>query len=419
MQGTPLSYRYTTSLHWSLTQFTPASMEVTPENTTERVFSVVVLLFAMITFSSFVSMLTASMGALKNLSSDESRQFWLLRRYLRDWSVSRHVGLRIQRYLEYVYNQQRQRVQGKDVQLLVLLSKPLRDELTHETLAVHLKHHQLFYHCDTRMRVFSSALSEVSLARSDTLFSCGEQAAAMYFVGVGVFQYQLGEYDEQNGSKGSSSSHEPQDAAQHESEHDPEDVVEGQWISEAALWCPWLHMGDLQADTECKVVTINASTFGDHIKQNKPMFVSLCRYAESFVRMMNRIDPTALTDLLHRAIDVGVVMHNSEFQKDMRHSHPFDDFEETSFFQLGQAAASLVRRTFRPLGVFSGGPSKVQPKPSMYAEPHAGEPGNEDKCEKHERQDRHRQSDDSTGIPLDEMISTRSGSKRSCQGCVS
>ena len=52
-----LVYRYATSLHWSLTQFTPSSMEVVPMNTKERIFAVCVLLFALIVFSSFVMLI--------------------------------------------------------------------------------------------------------------------------------------------------------------------------------------------------------------------------------------------------------------------------------------------------------------------------------------------------------------------------
>ena len=35
-----LWYKYSTALHWSLTQFTPASMEVMPQNEYERFFTV-------------------------------------------------------------------------------------------------------------------------------------------------------------------------------------------------------------------------------------------------------------------------------------------------------------------------------------------------------------------------------------------
>merc|ERR1712232_1173576 len=129
-------------------------MEVYPTTNSERIFAVIVILFAMIAFSSFVSMLTASMAELKKISSDESRQFWLLRRYLRDWGVRREVSLRIQRYLEYAYQRQRCRVQEKDVGILHLLSEPLRVEMKAETYSHKLSDHPLFQLCDDKTHVF-------------------------------------------------------------------------------------------------------------------------------------------------------------------------------------------------------------------------------------------------------------------------
>merc|ERR1712242_450236 len=34
-------YEYTTALHWAITQMTPASMEVTPKSSSERIFTIV------------------------------------------------------------------------------------------------------------------------------------------------------------------------------------------------------------------------------------------------------------------------------------------------------------------------------------------------------------------------------------------
>merc|ERR1719271_802382 len=39
-QNPTVFFRYTTALHWSVTQFTPASMEIHPANTVERVFAI-------------------------------------------------------------------------------------------------------------------------------------------------------------------------------------------------------------------------------------------------------------------------------------------------------------------------------------------------------------------------------------------
>merc|ERR1719414_1890261 len=57
-----LSYRYLTSLHWSLTQFTPASMDISARNLWERIFSIIVLFFAMVAFSSIVGTISTAMN---------------------------------------------------------------------------------------------------------------------------------------------------------------------------------------------------------------------------------------------------------------------------------------------------------------------------------------------------------------------
>merc|ERR1719217_1561451 len=53
-------YQYATSLHWSLTQFAPASMEVSPRTADERVFNIIMILFGLVIFSSFISSVTAA-----------------------------------------------------------------------------------------------------------------------------------------------------------------------------------------------------------------------------------------------------------------------------------------------------------------------------------------------------------------------
>ena len=78
-----ISWQYTTSLHWTLTQFTPASMEVFPANVAERTMAVVVLIFSLVAFSSFLASISASMTALRNMNQETTKQFWILRRFLK------------------------------------------------------------------------------------------------------------------------------------------------------------------------------------------------------------------------------------------------------------------------------------------------------------------------------------------------
>jgi len=351
LENKELSYRYTTSLHWSLTQFTPASMEVVPCNVKERIFAVVVLLVAMITFSSFVSILTASMAELRKISSDETRQFWLLRRYLKDWGVSTRIAIRIQRYLEYAYQKQRQRVQVKDVQLLALLSEPLMADLKHATLMVHLAGHPMFRACDNRARIFATSLAEMSLARGDLIFLCGEQASAMYFVVAGTLQFQLGELCEEVLAEGSV----PLSGSTEEY------LNEGEWACEAPLWTTWLHLGDLQGYTEAQIISINAARFGEAIQVHKPVWICVRKYANKFVEALNKLTETELTDLTHQVLSSAEIVEESEFVK--LDVEDLLEYEEITLSRLRKDAWSTMRR-FTGLDVVRGrGAGKISPSP--------------------------------------------------------
>merc|ERR1712038_1719166 len=74
-----VGYQYTSSFHWALTQFTPASIELQPRNYYERCFAILTLLFALIVFSLFISGITGALVDLRSLSSAKSKQLWLLR----------------------------------------------------------------------------------------------------------------------------------------------------------------------------------------------------------------------------------------------------------------------------------------------------------------------------------------------------
>ncbi|CAE8598624.1 unnamed protein product [Polarella glacialis] len=84
LKGKGKVYAYTTALHWSITQFTPASMEVVPMKELERSFTIVVIVSAMVIFSSFISTITNAMTQLRNLNSERSAELVKLRCFFSD-----------------------------------------------------------------------------------------------------------------------------------------------------------------------------------------------------------------------------------------------------------------------------------------------------------------------------------------------
>jgi hypothetical protein len=95
------AYQYFTAIHWSITQFTPASMHVQPQNVVERIFAIAVVVFALVGFSYVVGSITGSLTQLRSMQEDKSKQFWNLRRYLKQHQVYFELSVRIQRYIEH------------------------------------------------------------------------------------------------------------------------------------------------------------------------------------------------------------------------------------------------------------------------------------------------------------------------------
>ncbi|CAJ1414067.1 unnamed protein product [Effrenium voratum] len=110
-----MMYQYTTALHWSLTQFTPASMDSVARNVPERIVSIVVVFFALIGFSSIVGSVTNSVAQLQALHGNSRRQFWLLRKYLNEKGIWNPTRARLFAFLEHEVERRRQDVKAEDV----------------------------------------------------------------------------------------------------------------------------------------------------------------------------------------------------------------------------------------------------------------------------------------------------------------
>jgi hypothetical protein len=268
LESTDWDYMYWTSLHWVITQFTPGSMHVQPQNVPERIFSVVMLLCALMVFSIFVSSLTNAMAQLQSLGSKSASQFWVLQRFFRQNSISRDLTLRVNRYVNLVLMPQQGRVQYKDVGVLDSLPSALQVELQTELNMPYLVVHPFFEQfgrrsLDVMRRLCCTAVKPASLSRGDVLFCVGQKASCMYFLVEGRLAYA---------PKKSESA---------------EAITKGQWFCEAVLWCPWVHRGKMQAQTECELITLDAAKFRAVVMDYHVDLRFLQLYAGAFVLGLN------------------------------------------------------------------------------------------------------------------------------------
>jgi len=183
---------YLVSLHWSLTQFTPAGMDVTPTNEIERGFTIGVVIFALVGFAYVVGSITASLGQLRAMSEEASKDFWQMRRFLNQNSVDHILAARIQRFVEYAYTRQQKTMSINQVKVLSLLSKQLMEELQSTINQPHMKVHPLFNFLNefsfiTMNRLAKESVSHMEMAQGDTLFLPEQHATCMYFLACGAF----------------------------------------------------------------------------------------------------------------------------------------------------------------------------------------------------------------------------------------
>ncbi|CAE7364080.1 eag [Symbiodinium natans] len=96
MQEATFAEGYITAMHWSLTQFTPATNNIAPANYLERMVAVFVILLAMGVFSSFVSSITSAVNSLRAVRMQQITQENKIRQFFSERNLSAELFNKIQ-----------------------------------------------------------------------------------------------------------------------------------------------------------------------------------------------------------------------------------------------------------------------------------------------------------------------------------
>merc|ERR1712203_740413 len=94
-----------------------------------------------------------------------------------------------------------------------------------------------------------------NLRSKDDLFVPGTQAAEAFVLMEGAF-----DYIQECGSS-------PVDV------DTTVEVIAGQWLCEAALWCEWRHVGRVEAVTACQVLAVHAGELLRILKPDAPLSI--------------------------------------------------------------------------------------------------------------------------------------------------
>jgi hypothetical protein len=281
-------YGYFTSMHWALTQFTPASMEVVPVNVHERLFTCIVIIFAMVVFSSFVSSITQAMTLLRSTHARKAEQELLMRKYFSEFRIPRDLAVRCKHFLLQHQRLAHKRIKESEIPCMRVLPKPVREELRYEAFIPWLKTHPFFDFykelCPVGMRqICASATDEVSMLPLEELFWNGQSVNRMFFVRIGSVSYCHGDCRML-----------------------PLEVRAGQWACEETLWSKSsLLDGPFRAASAgCELITVLPAEFRSIVKMHHRPLRFCVGYAEAFVKGFNSASKNAeCKDLLYNNHD--------------------------------------------------------------------------------------------------------------------
>lgn len=240
--------QYTVSVQWSLAQFTPGASPIQISCRIERVFYIFVLVYGLVLGTCFVSSITTIMNAVWSLTRYNTSQNFLLKKFLKENSVSRNLSSRILRYVDYVLELRHKRTHHSKVHYLQLLSGPLHWELQREIHSQTLNIHPVFASYSSAAspaisQICATALSNIIYAKKDRVFHQSKEAKEMYFLVSGAFVYHV---------KTIINMREIPITVK---------LDQSTYVCEAALWLIWRTRGEMRALAESDALVVNSKKF--------------------------------------------------------------------------------------------------------------------------------------------------------------
>jgi len=238
----------------------------------------------------FASEVTSSMTRLHIITGQQGMHLRTLRKFLIHQGVSGSLSARVQENAIQALRSHQQNVPEEDVQLLSLVSEPLRIELHFAYLHPHLIQHPLFEawlnESDTLLRLLChSAMKVMSVSAGDILFSRGEVPLVpqMLFVLKGSLGYTR--------------------------DGDEYEYLEGEgWICEHVLWsADWIYHGLLEAEGQSSIACLNAERFQQLSGDARFPRIDLWEYAKEFLRWVNDMNDMQRSDLMSMEEAISIV----------------------------------------------------------------------------------------------------------------
>lgn len=261
-------FQYVVCLHWAMTQILAGSMQVFATNSAEHLFTVTCLIFGVLFLSSLVSTLAAKMTQLRMIHQDKNKKLAQLREFLRRKAIGPELAVNIIKQVEDSIKDKKPDTL-KELEVWSAVSQRHRRQLHQEICRPPLLKHPFFVlagQIEPRsIRRLCEQAIEVSVhCQHDTVFSAAKPALQIYSVMSGSLKYLQ----------------EPETSmVQCEVEHP---VLKGAWVSEAALWTQWTHVGMLEAVTVCELLVLNAQQVAEAFSHSNHTRQVASEYGRAF-----------------------------------------------------------------------------------------------------------------------------------------
>ncbi|CAJ1402802.1 unnamed protein product [Effrenium voratum] len=219
---------YAVSIHWTLTQFTPATNNVAPDNALERFFAVWVILLAMGVFSSFISSITATVSSLRISRMQQFQQRSRLLRFFCERSLSAELFGKVEEVL-HKDGLFEERLQESEVALMSGIPQRLKVQLHEEMFMSSLRRLAIWpsWKSAEDVHFFRSlcheAMREHPAKPMQDAFMPGTNCEEVYIVEHGRMSYLT--------------------------RSRTFEVAEGDFLCLPSLWAEWYHRGRLSAST--------------------------------------------------------------------------------------------------------------------------------------------------------------------------
>lgn len=275
-EGQSFTLLYTTSLRWALSQLGIGGTNIEAVNVREGIYTAVVALVSLLTFSTVISFMTSLIGTLQHKRMEETQQFGLLRRFLRSNRIPEDLRQRVTRFLQHAYSERG--ANSEEPYILELLSESLHAELQiaryQDCLTSMAFFAKLFRNNFLSLQeeqvmqtIANKAMTIVETAEDDVIFCHGNMASATYFA--------LDESCNMLYLRLTCSTLKPKGR---------------EWITEMCLWTEWLHLGDLITSSFSKFIAIKSQEFCAIVSKSGPCQVQAHHYALEYVEAMNEAE---------------------------------------------------------------------------------------------------------------------------------